>query len=224
MSARTRALLIGVVIVAVAVGGVGAGRSWAPHSQSTTTSTTIGPSAPASAIWPSPSGALRLTSPVEAALSFAANFLDVTNPLAGASSGKVADLVSVPIYTDQGNLVTTVTLLASSGHSWWVMSASTPSIVVSEPTVGANVGSPLVIAGRSTASEGVVNVDVRHVGSTSSIARLNVIGGSMGVMGPFRASISFTTPATSFGAVMFRTRSAKDGSVIGATVVPVNFN
>jgi len=220
---RAKPLLIALVVLVVAAGGVAVGRTWGQHNGTATSTSTSITVAPPRAIWPTASSGPRFTDPVTAALSFASNYLGFTDPLAGSSVGSTAEIVTVPIQPNAGALVTTVTLEVSTGPTWWVISASTPTIVVTHPTSSASVASPLAISGRSTAFEGVLNVDVRQDVSLASLARVNVMGGSMGVMGPFRASIHFATPTTSSGAVMFRVRSAKDGGYVGATVVPVTF-
>lgn len=49
------------------------------------------------------------------------------------------------------------------------------------------------------------------------------MGGSMGVMGPFSKMVSFPAPSAKYGALVFRTYSAKDGHVIEASTVRVSF-
>ena len=124
-----------------------------------------------------------------------------------------------------GGVATTVSLVASpGGTTWWVVGATTPVISVSTPARDATISSPVTVSGRSTAYEGVVNVDLREEGTLTSFASARVMGGSMGAMGPFHSQLSFATPSTSFGAVIFEVRSPKDGSYIGATVIRVAFS
>ena len=81
----------------------------------------------------------------------------------------------------------------------------------------------MVMSGASSAFEAVVNVELRAYGSMASLFSTTMMGGSMGVMGGFKKSMGFVTPATSRGALMFRTYSAKDGHVLEATVLRVEF-
>jgi hypothetical protein len=42
-------------------------------------------------------------------------------------------------------------------------------------------------------------------------------------MGPFSGSLAFTKATTNYGAVVLYTISAKDGAVLGASVIRVRF-
>jgi hypothetical protein len=85
------------------------------------------------------------------------------------------------------------------------------------------VSSPTQLRGRSTAYEAVVDVEIRQDGSLKPLSRATVMGGSMGVMGPFAKSITFAHPSKGGGAIVFQDLSAKDGSVVVASVVRVLF-
>jgi len=229
MSVRAKPFLFALVIVVVAALGVAVGRSWGQHGASTTststsTSTSV-PVTPADAIWPFTSSASRFTDPVTASFSFARDYLGFAEPTVSTVSGSVNATAKVSLRPSAGGRVTTVMLVRSAtGGTWWVVGASTPTIVVSAPAPDAVVTSPVTLSGRSTAYEGVINVDVRQAGSLTSLARVNVMGGGMGTMGPFQASVHFAAPTQSSGVVMLRERSAKDGSYVAATVVRVKFS
>jgi hypothetical protein len=54
-----------------------------------------------------------------------------------------------------------------------------------------------------------------------TLAASYVMGGANGEMGPFEATLAFTTPSTPMGAVIYATFSPGDGSVLEASVVRV---
>ena len=86
---------------------------------------------------------------------------------------------------------------------------------------GMRTTSPLAIAGRSTAFEGVVNVSLRQDDVSTPLFEGTVMGGGMGLMAPFHLSIAFGVPSHQFGALVLYTISAKDGSVVNASVIRV---
>ena len=79
------------------------------------------------------------------------------------------------------------------------------------------------MTGTSTAFEGVANLELRADGQLTPVASAVVHGGSMGVVGPFHGVLRFTTPTARAGALILFTRSAKDGSLLVASVMRVWF-
>ena len=227
MSVRTKPLLITLVILLVGVGGVALGRTWGQHSvvtTSTTTSTTTSvPVAPSDAIWPFASSNARFTDPISASFAFARDYLGFASPVVSTVWGSVNGTANVAVRPAPNGMVTTVALERSrSTATWWVVGASTPTIVVTTPTRNESITNPVTVSGRSLAYEAVINVDVRQDGSLTPLARATVMGGGS-AMGPFNGTIHFATPTASSGSVMFREQSAKDGSYVAATVVRVGF-
>jgi hypothetical protein len=81
------------------------------------------------------------------------------------------------------------------------------------------------VRGTSTAFEAQVDWEVREEGQTAGrkLGEGFFMGGSNGEFGPFDAQLAFSAPTRPNGAIVLFTRSAEDGSVQEATVVPVTF-
>ena len=82
--------------------------------------------------------------------------------------------------------------------------------------------SPLNLAGRGTAYEGVINVSLRR-DRGAPVANSTVMG-AMGFVAPFHTSLPFTTLSSQFGAFVLYAKSTNDGSTIYATVIRVRFH
>ena len=223
-------MVVVVVSALVVVGALGvvAGRQWGPAStspSSTTTTTTLGPvTQPETAIWPFASTVTRFGDPELAAQAFATDYLGMVNPIMGAFQQGDSRSGEVPVRATPTGAVTTILVRKlTSANSWWVLGASCPDIVVVAPSWSEGISSPVILRGRSTAYEAVVNVEVRQDGTLAPLKTGTVMGGSMGVMGTFTKSITFTLPSSRGGALLFRTLSAKDGHVIEASVIRVAF-
>lgn len=175
-------------------------------------------------IWPLTSSTTRFADPMKAAASFAVAYVGFTDPFVSMPRAGSKDHVAVSLRSTSLGPVTTVVLqrLTNAG-TWWVVGAKSKDIQVTWPTSRALVRSPVTLRGRSTAFEAVVNVTIRDDRSLRPLVSTTVRGGSMGVMGPFAQSVSFASARTRDGAVVFRIRSAKDGRVVEATVVPIRF-
>ena len=236
MSVRTKPLLITLVILLVGVGGVALGRTWGQHSvvtTSTTTSTTTSvPVAPSDAIWPFASSNARFTDPISASFAFARDYLGFASPVVSTVWGSVNGTANVAVRPAPNGMVTTVALERSrSTATWWVVGASTPTIVVTTPTRNESITNPVTVSWPMTATDACCSVTVTSSpsppaqfqdGSLTPLARATVMGGGS-AMGPFNGTIHFATPTASSGSVMFREQSAKDGSYVAATVVRVGF-
>jgi len=224
MNKRWLSLVI-VALVVVAGLGVVVGRQTAPSTTSTSTSTTTPPTTqPVEALWPIASTPTRFADPTTAAFSFAHDYLGMTQPLLGtfqrgdSRSGELALRASAA-----GPVTTVMVRQVTADNTWWVIGAASSAIVVSAPRALASISSPVMLTGRSTAFEAVVNVEVRQDASLVPIVRTTVMGGGAGVMGPFAKSVIFAHPTSHYGAIIFRTLSAKDGSVVEASVVRIAF-
>ena len=190
-------------------------------STSTTTTLPLPPAWPQNAIWPFTGGA-SFRDPSQAALSFARDYLAMPAPVV-ESTALSARVVEVRARNDRPS-VTSVTV-AESGGNWYVTGARTRNIDLVSPEPGKRVHSPVRVTGTSTAFEAQVNWEVREEGAGAGrkLGEGFFMGGSNGQFGPFDAQLAFTAPSRPFGTIVLFTRSAEDGSVVEATVVPVAF-
>jgi Immunoglobulin-like domain of bacterial spore germination len=213
-----------VAVVLVVAAGLA---SWFGLRSSTTTTTaattTTVASAEASAVWPTPGSGITYSSPTVAAEGFAVDVLGMARPVVGSFRPGDSRSGEVPIKSTSSGPETTVLVRQLSGSAWSVIGASTADIKISSPSALARVTSPLHLSGSSTAFEAVVNVTLRGDAIATPVVTTTVKGGANGVMRPFSASISFTAPASGYGDVILYTRSAKDGSVVAASVLRVRF-
>src|SRR5664280_2126610 len=227
MNKRSAASLFLSLVLLVAVGAVGVivGRHWGNAAPaSTTTTTVVATQQPATAIWPFASSATRYGDPLQAAQTFAIDYLGFTRPLIGAF--QPGDNRSGEVQVRPSSLSVPTTILVrqlTSSNTWWVLGASSPQIQVASPTALRKISSPVMLTGRSTAFEAVVNVEVRQDGSLNALVRSTVLGGSMGMMRPYARQITFPKPSARGGAIVYRALSAKDGSVVDATALRVSF-
>jgi hypothetical protein len=225
-------------VAAVAVAGalgVVVGRQWASTSTTTiptttassiatATTTTKSAEQPITAIWPFASTVTRFADPVLAAQAFATSYLGFVDPIIGAFRRGDSRSGEVPVHASStGPVMTVLVREMTSDNSWWILGASCPDITVTAPLTGSQLTSPLVVRGRSTSFEAVVNVDVLQDGSLTPLGHGVVLGGSMGVPGPFHASIVFSPPSSSAGALVMRILSAKDGHVVQASAMRILF-
>jgi hypothetical protein len=217
MSKRTLAWVVALLVVVAGLGVV-IGR------QTVSTTATTSTSAPTTTTWPFATSPMRFTDPMTAVYSFAVDYAGFTSPIVGAFQQGDTRSGEVSIRATSNGPVTTVLVRqVTSDNTWWVLGAVSGAIDVTSPKALAAISSPLSLAGRSTAFEAVVNVDLRQDGTLTPVARTTVMGGSMGVMGPFAKIVAFTMPAAKAGALVFKTLSAKDGSVVEVSVVRVTF-
>ena len=192
-----------------------------PPTTSPATTLPIPPARPQNAIWPFPGGT-TFRDPAAAAVSFARYYLRMPDPTV-ESTALSARVVEIRARHDRP-AVTSVTV-EESGGDWFVTGARTKNIDLVSPEAGDRVSSPVRITGTSTAFEAQVNWEVREesAGPGRKLGERFFMGGSNGVFGPFDASLTFAAPTRSVGAIVLFTRSAEDGAVSEATVVPVTF-
>ena len=177
------------------------------------------------AVWPAAGTSQRFDDPSAAARSFAvelAGFPEDT--LIGDFEEGDARSGEVEVRAFERGPVTTV-LVRQLGddESWWVIGAATENIEIDEPTGGSKVSSPLEVRGSGRAFEGTIEVEVRADGQLEPIGGTFVTGGS-DQMRPFTGRVEFAHPGVDGGALMLRSRSAEDGSVMEATVVRLLFD
>jgi hypothetical protein len=160
--------------------------------------------------------------PRQVAWSFAHKFLGMANAVTEPFQPGSGREGTVVIRPEAGSLqATTVSLHQVASDAWTVVGAKTNDIQVDVPAPGATTGSPVHVAGQSTAFEATIRVEVWTAGtSPQSLGTKPVMGGSNGQMGPFRDDVPFAAPSSSTpGAVVLSIISAKDGSLVAASVV-----
>lgn len=231
-------LLIGALVLVVVAGSLGyaighrgatttttSTSTTTPSSTTTTPTTTTTAAQSLTAIWPFATSPLRFTGPVAAARSFAVDYLGFTAPIVGAFQAGDARSGEVQVRSSARGAITTVFVRQlDATNTWWVLGCSTGNLQITRPSALEVLTSPFTITGQSTAYEAVVNVELRVDGSLTPIVKTTMMGGSMGVMGPFSKVISFVKPTVPGGALVLKTYSAKDGSVVEASVLRVRFS
>ena len=109
-----------------------------------------------------------------------------------------------------------------SDSSWWVLGAGTAAIRLTEPVWNASITSPVTLKGTAMAYEGTVQTQVREDDNSKPLGD-GYVTGRGDAMGPFSGSLVFTKATSKYGAVVLFTVSAKDGSVMEASVIRVHF-
>lgn len=183
----------------------------------------VGPTASAASagrvVWPTAASGVTYSTPTAAARGVALDLLGMETPLVSRLHGSAtAGMVSIRPAAVSASTVVSVTRGATG---WVVTGTAFADVHVTSPSAGARVGSTLTLAGRSTAFEAVVNFSVR-TDSGRILAQGTVKGGANGTMAPFRASVHLAH-ASGGGEVILSTRSARDGSTLGATIIRVAF-
>ena len=109
-----------------------------------------------------------------------------------------------------------------SDNSWWVLGAGTAAIRLTEPVWNASITSPVALKGTAMAYEGTVQTQVREDDNSKPLGE-GYVTGRGDAMGPFSGSLAFAKATSKYGAVVLFTISAKDGSVVEASVIRVRF-
>ncbi len=217
---RRSLVAVGLVLLVAAAfaGGYAAHRSPSSTTVAPTTSTTSNTTW--MALWPSSIDSTRFATPRSAALDFATHILKMAHPLAGAFQQGDTRSGEVPLQSSAtGPLTTVLVRQLTADNSWWVIGAVASDIEISTPAALSTVSSPVDVGGRSTAYEAVVNLSLYRDGSRTPLATGTVMGGSMGVMGPFSASLHYSAGTGTYGDLVVFSRSAKDGSVLEASAI-----
>ncbi|MEO5778201.1 Gmad2 immunoglobulin-like domain-containing protein [Arthrobacter sp. PAMC25284] len=176
----------------------------------------------ATIVYPKPGGSVRFDDPRDLAGSFAVDLVGFTDPLISdfmqgdSRSGEFA------VRAEENGPVTTVLVRQMSDQQWYVLGATTSDIEVTVPGPGANVDSPVQVAGQARAFEGTVRVTVHGRGWDEPVGEGFVTASGGPELGPFSGEIGFTKHGGR-GSVLFTIDSARDGSVWQAAAVPVGF-
>jgi hypothetical protein len=225
------------IVVAVVVFAVSRDSQTASPPASTTTvvSTTTAPAATtttvtptttaapgedtSTAVWPIATG-IRYDDPVALASAFASGYLGFEHPVVGTFRAGDSRSGEVEVRPETTGPATTV-LVRELGSAWFVLGAATMGIDVAQPRAGADVSSPVLVAVQALTFEGAVAVEVRD--DTGNVIGTGMVTGGGDILRPFSGRISFDHPATARGAIVFLTRSAKDGAVWQTAVVRIAF-
>jgi hypothetical protein len=195
-----------------------------PSTTAPTATTAPAPVETSTAVFPSGPGTASYDDPVEAARAFAVDFVGFTDPIVGDFMQGDARSGEVEVRPLADGPVTTVFVrqLGSDG-AWWVLGAATANVAVDAPTTGESISSPVMVTGTALAFEGTVNVEIRQDGTRDPMGTGVVTGGG-DVLRPFSGEIEFSTPTEQYGAIVFLTRSERDGRVWEAAVLRVSFS
>jgi len=195
------------------------------RTHNSTTSTGPSPEQPDTAVWPFAAESTGYSDPVSTARSFAVTFLGFVDPVVGAFQQADSRSGEVPVQaTSTGPVTTVIVRMLTADNSWWVLGASTPNLQLQSPTTLEDISSPVMLSGQSTAFEATVNVQIRQDGVLAPVKEAIVMGSSNGVMGPFSGTVDFAKPTAKTGAIVLKTMSAKDGSILEASVIRVRFS
>jgi hypothetical protein len=195
-----------------------------PTTTSGPTTTTTAPVGRAGAVWPFVASAIRYSDPVAAARGFATEFVGFASPVVGTFEGGATRSGVVDVRARADGPVTEVLVSQfAPDDSWWVIGATTPDILLSEPATMVSISSPVRLRGSSTAFEGTVQTEVRQDGTATPLGSGFVMGGASGELAPFDGTLTFIPPTAASGALVLHTLSAESGAVMQATVVRVNF-
>ncbi len=159
--------------------------------------------------------------PLEAARSFAVEFLGMRNPFVASV---LADPQSISVRATERGPETIVQLQSLADGRTGILSARSANLVL-DSQAAAEITSPVTIQGMSRSFEATVQVEIRQDGQLfgEKLAEGFTMGGAGPEMAPFSISLSFAQPSRSTGVIIVWTMSAEDGSVFEATAVPVRF-
>ena len=183
------------------------------------------PEVPNTAIWPWVNTPTRFDDPVEAATSFAVDYLGFTDPRVGEFQAGDSRSGEVPVQPGAVGPTTVVFVRQlTDDDTWWVLGAAAENIVVDDPDQGATVSSPLTVTGTALAFEGTVDVELRADDNGEPIATDFVTGSGGPEPGPFEGEIEFTSPGPVGGALVLISRSSEDDApVLEATAIRIFF-
>lgn len=197
----------------------------APTTEPSTPPTTEVPDLTRDAIWPWADTATRFDDPIEAATSFAVDYLGFTDPVIGDFQAGDARSGEVPIQAGEVGPTTVIFVRQlTDDDSWWVLGATAENITVDQPPAGSVVSSPLTVTGSAVAFEGTVDVELRADDNGEPITTSFVTGSGGPEPGPFEGSIEFTSPGAVGGALVLISRTPQTGSpVLEATALRIFF-
>ena len=215
-------------LAALSVAAVGCSSNTSTSSSTSTTapsttSTTSSQPATWTAVWPTAASNIRYQTPEAAALGFATDYLHMVNPVIGQFRQGDSRSGEMPVQPSATGPETTVLVRKlGSDNSWWVLGAGTAAIRLTEPVWNASITSPVTLKGTAMAYEGTVQTQVREDDNSKPLGE-GYVTGRGDAMGPFNGSLAFTKASSKYGAVVLFTVSAKDGSVMEASVIRVQF-
>lgn len=221
---RTLVAVAAIAVVALGVAGlvVATRDDGEPSPTTSSTPTTTAPVDTTTAVYPSADAAVHFDDPVDAARSFAVDYVGFVDPVLGEYQAGDSQSGEVEVRPSASGPVTTV-LVRRLGTAWFVLGAATSNIELHEPSALGPISSPVRLRGVSAAFEANVSVEIRADGARRPIGEGYVMGGSMGEMGAFDGTVSFAEPSAPMGAIVLLTRSMEDGHVWEASVVRVGF-
>jgi len=205
---------------------IGSSTTSSVTSTSTTvaTTTTVAADDLDAAVFPDLTGTERFGDPVALARAFATGPLGFRDDLtvgSFAAGDSRSGEVEVSAVAGQP---TTVLVRQLGDGSWFVIGATTETIVLSTPANRARITSVQPLLGEASAFEGHVAVALYADGRGSPIATTFVTGRGDGVLGPFEGELAFDVPdGATHGTLVLTSPSGEDGSTISATAIRVRF-
>jgi hypothetical protein len=100
------------------------------------------------------------------------------------------------------------------------VNASDPSIIVTSPTSGSAVASPIQVAGQARVFEATVSVKLLD-SSGGVLADTTTQAAEGQTLSPFSASVSFSVPTSTSACLWVFEVSAKDGSPVNVVQIPL---
>jgi hypothetical protein len=176
------------------------------------------------AIWPWVDSPTRFAEPVDAATSFATDYLGFTDPVVGAFQAGDNRSGEIEVKAGAVGPMTVVFVRQlTDDDSWWVLGAAGENLTIDEPSQGAIVDSPLAISGSAAAFEGTVDVELRADANGEPIYQGFVTGSGGPQPGPFSDVLEFTSPGPVGGALVLISRSPVDDHVVEASALRIFF-
>lgn len=197
----------------------------ATTAPTTDTATTVPVDPTRSAIWPWVESDLRFDDPVEAARSYATDFLGFDEPDVGEFLS--GDSRSGEVEVTPGAIGPTTVVFVrqlTDDDTWWILGSAAENIVLDEPETGDVVESPLPLVGEARAFEGTVEVEIRADGNAEPIEVGFVTGSGGPEPGAFDDEIEFVSPGSGGGSLVLISRSPEDGSVLEAGSIRIFFD
>jgi hypothetical protein len=171
-------------------------------------------------IWPRTHEDVRFEDPVDAARSFAVDFVGFSSPSVGSFQGGDADGQVVVRPAGGSGPATTVAVRRLEDGTWWVVGSAGAEVALDSPGTGAGTSCPMRVTGSAVAFEGTVQVEVRDDYSTAPIGSGVVTGGG-DVARPFDGTIECSYAGLEgrlpYVTVLLTTVSMEDGSILQAT-------
>jgi|GEM_PF-6012980 len=191
-----------------------------PVSTASTTTTSAPPATPVPApqlpaVWPLPGEPLP-SSGEDAVVGFAHEYLGMP----GAELvGSVHDGFRIRPFPGAGPL--TDVLVAPRNGGYVVTGAASDEVSVAMPTSFDGLDHPLTVAGRSTAFEGTIVLELRPFGSLEPVVQQPAMGGSNGEFGPYRATLETPDSMSSGVLVVYAPDASDRAKMLAASVVPL---